>query len=84
MFLGNTIEFTHMSLRLVPKVFDAIEVVLFVCKKFGVVNSIVLEIGHIQHVIATPTVRINDAIRHDLFPNKGIKIDDDASGVILV
>ena len=69
MLLGNTIEFPHVTLRLVPKVFDAIDVILFVCKEFGMVDAVVLEVRHVQHVITTPTVRIYDAIRYDFVLN---------------
>ncbi len=65
MGLWNTVEFAHMALGLVPKVLDTIDVVLLVCKEFGMVDPKVMEIRYVQHVVAAPTVRINDAIRND-------------------
>jgi hypothetical protein len=32
MLFGNTVEFAQMTLRLVPKVLNAIDVILLVCK----------------------------------------------------
>lgn len=69
MILGNTIEFPHMTLRLVPKVFDTIDMVVFVYKEFGMVDVVVLEVGYIEHIIATPAVRIYDATRYNFVLN---------------
>jgi len=66
MVLGNTIEFTHMALGLVPEILDAINVVLLVGEQFGVIDSKVLELGNIEHVIASPAIRIDDAVWNDL------------------
>ena len=66
MSLWNTIEFAHMTLCLVPKVLNAIDVILLVCKKLRVVDPEVFEVGNIQHVIPPPTIGIDDAVRHEL------------------
>ena len=50
MSLRNTVEFTHMALRLVPEILDSVDVIAGVCKEFGVVDAAVLEIRYIQHV----------------------------------
>jgi hypothetical protein len=60
-----------MPLRLVPKAFDAIDVISFVCKEFGMVDTEVLEVRNIQHVIPSPAIRIDDAIRYYLTLNDG-------------
>jgi len=60
-----------MALRLLPKVLNPVDVVLLVCKEFGVVDSKVLEVRNIQHVVGFPTVPINNAVRDDLaFDNR--------------
>ena len=41
---GNAIIFPQMTFGLIPKVLDAINVVVFVCKDLAVVNSIVLKL----------------------------------------
>jgi hypothetical protein len=65
MSLWNTVEFTHVALGLVPKVLNPVDVIFLVCKEFGVVDSKVMEIRYVQHVIAAPAVRINDSVRND-------------------
>ena len=71
MLFGNTVKLTHMVLGLVPKILNSIDVILLVCKEFGMVNPEVLEVRNIRHVIATPAVRIDDAVRHDFTLNNG-------------
>ena len=58
-----------MTLRLIPKVLDAVDVVLFISKEFGVVDAAVLESRYVEHVVAAPTIRINDTVRHHLARN---------------
>ena len=71
MSLWDTVEFAHVALRLVPKVLNPVDVVLLVCKEFGVVDSKVLEVRNIQYVVGFPAVPINNAIRDDLaFDNR--------------
>ena len=71
MSLWGTVEFAHMALRLLPKVLNPVDVVLLVCKEFGVVDSKVLEVRNIQYVVGFPAVPINNAVRDDLaFDNR--------------
>ena len=53
----------------VPEVLDAIDVVLFVSKEFGMVDAEMLEFRDIQNVVAAPAIRIDDAVRHHLALN---------------
>ncbi len=62
MLFGSTVEFAQMTLRLVPKVLNAVDVILLVCKKFGMVDMTVLKIRYIQHVVSSPAVRIDGAV----------------------
>ena len=55
-----------MALRPVPKILNAVDVILFVRKGFRMVDPEVLEAGNVQHVIPPPAIGIDDAIRHDL------------------
>jgi hypothetical protein len=69
--LWDTVEFAHVALRLVLKVLNPVDVVLLVCKEFGVVDSKVLEVRNIQYVVGFPAVPINNAVRDDLaFDNR--------------
>jgi hypothetical protein len=52
MLFGNTVEFAQMSLRLVPKVLNAVDVILLVCKKFGMVDATVLCVNFLNEAIA--------------------------------
>ena len=60
-----------MPLRLVPEIFDAIDVISFVCKEFRVVDPKVLKVRNIQYIVASPAVRIDDAIRYDFTLDDG-------------
>ena len=66
MGLWDTVEFAHMTLRLVPKILNPVDVVWLVGEQLRMVDSEVMEVRHIQHVVASPTVRVDDAVRHDL------------------
>ena len=63
MRLGNTIEFAHVPLGLVPEILNAIDVIVAVCEELRMVDAEVMDVRHIQHIIAEPAVGINDAIR---------------------
>jgi hypothetical protein len=63
--LGNAVEFAHMPLGLVPEILDAIDVRLPIREEPGVVDSVVLESGDIQHVVRAKGVGINDAVMDD-------------------
>ena len=62
MRLGNTIKFAQMTFRLVPKILNPIDMIFGICEGFRMVDPVVLEIADIENIIATPAVRINDAI----------------------
>ena len=63
MLLWDTVEFTHVALGLVPEILNAIDVIVAVCEKLRMVDTEVMEVRHIQHIVAAPAVGINDAIR---------------------
>ncbi len=52
MGLRDTVEFAHLALRLVPEVLDAVDVVLLVCKEFGVIDPEVMKTGNNPHDLA--------------------------------
>ena len=63
MRLGNTVEFTLVALGLVLEILNAIDVIVAVCEELRMVDAEVMDVRHIQHIIAAPAVGINDAIR---------------------
>ncbi len=75
MGLGNTIEFAHVTLGLVPEILDTIDMIMAVGKEPGMVDPEVMEIGYIQHIRPLPAARIDDAIRDylsfDKWPQSG-------------
>ena len=66
MLFGNTVKLAHMTLGLVPKILNTVDMILLVCKEFGMIDPEVFEVQRIQCVVASPIVGINDAVRHDL------------------
>ena len=66
MRLGNTVEFTHVALGLILEILNAIDVILAVCEELRMVDTEVMVVPHIQHIIAAPAVGLNDAIRDHL------------------
>ena len=62
MRLGNTDEFTHVALGLIPEILKTIDVIMTVCGELRMVDAEVMELLHVQHIIAAPAVGINDAI----------------------
>ena len=84
MSLWDTVEFTHVTLCLVPEILDTVDMVVGICKKYRVVNSEMLEVRNIQHIVGLPAVRIDDAVRHDFALNDRGNVALEASGMILV
>ena len=65
MFPWNTIEPTHVTLRLVPEILNTIDVIMAICKQLTMVDSVVPEFRHIQCIVAAPSIRIHNAIWYD-------------------
>ena len=65
MSLGNTVEFAHVTLGLVPETLDTVDVFVTICEQLGMVYSEVMETLHIQHIVATSTVGIDNAVWHN-------------------
>ena len=71
MHLGNTVNFTHMTLGLVPENLNAVDVVCHVCKQFGMVDTKVLEVRYVQNILSSPAVKIDGAVSNDFTLNNG-------------
>jgi hypothetical protein len=50
---GNSVILAQMPFGLIPKVFDAIDVIMLVRKELTVIDTIVLKLGHIQGIVRT-------------------------------
>jgi len=56
---------------LIPKILNAVNVVLTVCKFLGMVDAVMDETAYVQLVVAAQAIGINNAVRHDfLFDNR--------------
>ena len=66
MSLRDTVEFAHMTLGLVPEILDAVDVNLLVCEQFRMVDPEVMKIRHIEHVVPSTAIRVDNAVRDDL------------------
>ena len=64
MLLRDSVEFAHMTLGLVPKFLDPIDVVVGLCKQDRMVDPEVLERTDIECVVALPAIRIDGAAGH--------------------
>lgn len=70
---GNTVESPHVPLGLVPEVLDAVDVVFLIGEQLGVVDAVVLEVGHVEHVVGAQRVRVDDRVGHDLHVDDGLQ-----------
>lgn len=57
-----------MAFGLGPTVFDVMNLIVGICKKFAVVNSTVLEFWGIKHIATAQVVVQDHANRHEQFP----------------
>ncbi len=56
MLSRDTVEFAHVTLGLVPKILDAIDVISSLCKELRMIDTEVLERADIKRVVAPPAV----------------------------
>ena len=71
---GNSIVLAQVPFRLVPKGFDAMDVVMVVRKEFAMIDAVVIKLRHIQGIVGTIMVRIDNAIRHHLLTDDGQRV----------
>ena len=55
------LEFVQVTLGLVPKVLNPVDMTLFICEAFKMACPEVLEVGNIQYVLTSPTIRMESA-----------------------
>ena len=68
----DTVEASQVTLCLVPKILDTIDVMTSLAdESFAVVHASVMKLGHIQHIISPKAVGINNAVRLNFFSNDG-------------
>ena len=70
-FAINSVVFAQDAFCLIPKILNAVNVVLTVGKFLGMVDTVMDKTAYIQLVIAAQAIRVNNAVRHDfLFDNR--------------
>ena len=64
-FAIDSVVFAQDAFCLIPKVLNAVNVVLTVGKFLGMVDTVMDETAHVQLVVAAQAIRVNNTVRHD-------------------
>ena len=59
----------HVSLGLVPKVLNAVDMAFLFDECFRMIDADVMELRDIQHIVGSETVGVDNAVRLDAIPN---------------
>ena len=59
----------HVSLSLVPKVLNAVDMAFLFDECFRMIDADVMELRDIQHIVGSETVGVDNAVRLDAIPN---------------
>jgi hypothetical protein len=65
-FLFDAIESSQMTLGLIPKVFNAVNVISLVGEELGVVDAHVMKVAHVKSVVCLECIGIDDTVGLDL------------------
>ena len=68
-FAIDSVVFAQDAFCLIPKILNAVNVVLTVGKFLGMVDAVMDETAHVQLVVAAQAIRVNNAVRHDFLFN---------------
>ncbi|MGF6148816.1 Uncharacterised protein [Kingella potus] len=71
MLFGNAVKLTQMPFCLTPKVLNSVNMIVLLGKMCAVVNTEMIELTHVQHAIALMAIRVNNAVRLNLFSDNG-------------
>ena len=67
----DSVVFAQDAFCLIPKILNAVNVVLTVGKFLGMVDAVMDKTAYVQLVIVAQAIRVNNAVRHDfLFDNR--------------
>ena len=70
-FAIDSVVFSQDAFCLIPKILNAVDVVLMVYKRFGMVDVVMDKTTDARLVIAAQAIHVNNAVRHDfLFDNR--------------
>ena len=65
LLLRYTVKLAHVQFCLVRDILNSIDEIMLVSKQLGMVDPIMLELGNIQHVVRTVSIRIHNAVGDD-------------------
>ena len=68
-FTIDSVVFSQDAFCLIPKIFNAVNVVLTVCKFLGMVDAVMNKTAYVQLVVAAQAIGVNNAVRHDFLFN---------------
>lgn len=68
-FAIDSIVFSQDAFCLIPKILNAVNVVLTVGKFLGMVDAVMDKTAYVQLVIAAQAIHVNNAVRHDFLFN---------------
>jgi hypothetical protein len=61
-FTGHAIEFSQVPFSLIPKILDAINMVVIGSKKLAMIDTIMLKLRNIERVISAEAIGVDDAV----------------------
>ena len=76
--MGDAIVAAQMMLGLVPEILDPVDVIVLVSEQDGVVDAEVLELGHVEYIIASERISIDDTIGPDFSRIIGVSVSERA------
>ena len=71
MLFWDTVKLTLRPLCLVPKILNSVDVVMLFCKMCAVIDSKMAELTHIQDIVTSVTICINDTVWFNLLADYG-------------
>ena len=51
-----------MTLRLIPEIFDSIDVIPSVCEELGMINPHMMKVAHVESIVGLERVGVNNAV----------------------
>lgn len=75
-FAIDSVVFSQETFCLIPKILNAVNVVLTVDKFLGMVDAVMDKTAHVQLIIAAQAIRVNNAVRMIFFLMTGNNVSD--------
>ena len=82
-FAIDSVVFAQDAFCLIPKILNAVDVVLAVCKFLGMVDAVMDKTAHVQLVVAAQTIRVNNNVDSFVFGNGKSYTADEISKALI-